>query len=532
MKYLIQTNRISGKEWLQYHPHNDITPTDRYYITLCNNVLKLIQHSEISSFTNVLKKEKELACLLVAYFEDVISETRLFSTFTRLHKKMYGQELPFYKIPDDYYDDEINLHDIYFLIWYYISLQNEEFVIDPYFKNSLNFRKAISKIYELFDREFEKAPQNENLQDILRLSANSNVETVREKLLFIAYESFLWRPIFCDFFEDLLDKYREKGVVVLDEQSNVQIYDSRIHFVFNEYMPLLAMRANEYFAEILGEEHSEYQFIKNISERIFGSFLIQKIESNGFLLEHLSSKKQLWLSNEFTSLEGIKLVENETVLSIGLVQWKDDIWQNQGGCMVSTIKEMKGKDTSPHIFDDENKKKDVISNLEKAFLEITNGKRIIYLYGKREFSDINLKVAKKHAKMMNPEMTDREIDQKHKNLIKNSAENIPFDDKEPIAIFFNSNSGMEVYLEGAVSCMPDTNNPHYKHEEFDLCDLITDKTLSKEFVNYVIENKLINLDISGCGTPETFDAIMGNLDFLLRFYRRASYFSKPEVTIR
>ena len=36
----------------------------------------------------------------------------------------------------------------------------------------------------------------------------------------------------------------------------------------------------------------------------------------------------------------------------------------------------------------------------------------------------------------------------------------------------------------------------YTHEEFDLCDLLPNKTISTEFVNYVIENKLIKFYIS------------------------------------
>ena len=530
MKFSNQTNKIIGKDWLHYHPYSNTTFVDNYYILLCNNVLKIIQNSEIAEFIDNPKEEKKLACILVAYFEDVISNTRLFSTFTCQHKKMYGKELPFYKIPDDYYDDEINLHDIYFLIWYYISIQDMEMVIDPYFENNQAFNKAVANIYNLFDREFEKAPQNENLQKFLQLPVNSDVKTVREKLSFIAYESFLWEAVFHNYFDKFLNKYRKNGIVVVDEQNEVKIYDRQIHFIFNEYMPLLTMRVNEYFAELLGEKHSEYQFIKNISKRIFGCFLILKIKKDGFLLEHLSSKKQLWLSNEFTSLENFKLVENKTVLIISMVQWKDDIWQNQGSCMATTIDDMKGKDISKHIFDDENMKKEIIQKLEKAFLEITNGKRIVYMCGGRQYAEFQLNVARKHAKITDPKITDKKLDEIYKNFIEDNEKNTPFENDEVIGVFFNSNSGMEIYQDGVISCVPDKNNPYYAHEEFDVCDLLTNKTLSKEFINYVLENELINLSISGYENPNMFNIIMENFDFLLRFYRRAHYFSEPRVT--
>lgn len=530
MKSSFQTNKILGKDWLRYHPYSNPTFIDNYYITLCNKVLKIIQETEISDFIDTAKEEKELACVLVSYFEDIISETHLFSAFTRRHKKMYGKELPFYEIPDEYYSDEINLQDIFFLIWYNISVNNEEIFIDPFFENCQEFNDAVLEIYNLFDSEFEKAPQNENLQNFLQLPANSDVKTIREKLSFIACDSFLYNTIFTVFFEEVLDEYRENDTIVFDKQRELESYDRKIKFIFNECMPLLAMRANEYYAEMLGEEHPEYQFIKNISKRIFGSFLLRKIESDGFLVEHLTSKKQLRISNEFTSLQIDKLVENETVLSIGLVEWKNNIWQNQGGCLVSTLEKMKEIGVSEHIFDDENKKKEFTYKFEKTFLEITKGKHIVYFRGKQALAEFYLKLMRKQAKIAKPKITDKELDELYKDTITNIKKDLPFENDETIGIFFNPNSGIEFY-RGIVSCMPDKYNPYYADEIFDLCDLVTIETFSPEFVNYIIDNKLINLSVKDYKNPDLYNIMMKNLDFLLRFYRRSLYFSKPEVTI-
>ena len=537
MKYSVQTNRIFGKDWLQYHPYDDVTSIDNYYIGLCNHVLKIILQSEIAKFIDNSKEEKKIACVLVSYFEDVISETQLFSAFTRLHNRMYGKKLPFYEISDDYYDDEVNIHDIYFLIWYQISVQNKDIIIDPCFENSEAFLDAVTEIDNLFNNEFEKAPQNDRLQKYLQISADSDVKSVREKISFIACKSYLWESVFDNYIKEVLDKYKEKSkgkdIIVLDEHTEMKIYDQRIHFYFNEYLPLLSMRVNDYYAEVLGNENTEYQFIKNISKRIFGSFLIRKIDRDGFLIEHLTSKKQLRLSNEFTSLQGIKLIENETVLSLGLVKWKNDVWQNQGGCIINTLTELKGEDIiSRHLFDDENQKLESIQQLEKAFLELTDGKRMVYFRGKRAYSEFHLKLARKHAKIVKPDITDQELDKTYKNLIAQIERNLPFEDDETFGIFFNSIGGIEIYMEGVISCMKDKNNPYYDaHDEFDLCDLIIIDTFSKEFINYILENDLINLNCGDYENPDMFKIIMENLDFLLRFYRRSQYFSEPRVSI-
>ena len=532
MKYSGQTNKISGKDWLQYHPYDNTTYIDNYYVSLCNDVLKIVSQSEIANFLEGSSEEKKLACMLVCYFEDVISETHLFSAFTRLHKKMYGKELPFYKISDDYYYDEVNLHDIYFLTWYQISIFNEDMVIDPCFENSEAFLDAISKIYNLFNNEFENAPQNESLQKFLQLSsADNNVMIVREKINFIACNSFLYNSFFERFFRDMIEKYKKNDVLVLDEQTNVKIYDQRINFYYNECLPLLSLRVNEYYAEVLGEKNSGYQFIKNISKRIFGCFLIRKIESDGFVIEHLTSKKQIWLSNEFTTLDGVKLVENETVLSIGIVEWKENVWQNQGGCVVTTLANMEGEDISKHLFVDENSKMETIHKLEKAFLELTNGKRMTYFSGKSELAEFHANLTRKHAKIVKPDITEHELNNIYNNIADNIESKLPFEDDETIGVFFNSNGGVEMYAEELISCMKDTNNPYYTHEEFNLCDLIYNDMFSTEFINHVIENDLINLYVDDYYNPDMFKIIMENLDFMIRFYKCNEYFSKPRVTI-
>jgi len=530
MEFKSQTNTIVKKDWLGYHPYDDTTYVDNYYMTLCNKVLITIRKSEIASFLNHPEEAKSLACVLVAYFEDVISETRLFSTFTRQHKKMYGKELPFYEISDDYFDDDLNLQDIYFLIWYHIAVLEKKCVLDPYFENNPDFNEAVLKIYTIFDREYENAPQNEKLQQFLQLTS-SDVNTVRGKFSFIVEKSFLWKYPFEIYFTDILAKYMVNGKIVLKEHDDVMIYDQQINFMFNECMPLLSMRTNEYFAELIGEEHSEYQAIKNISKRIAGSFLLKKIEKNGFLIEHLSSKKQLWLSNEYTSFQDDTLIENKTVLTLGLVQWSDNVWQNQGGCIVSTIQEIKEKKFAERLFDDENMKMQVVGNLGKAFLELTQGKHIAYMRGIREYAEFTTKLYRKYTKIHDPKITEKKLDTMYKGSIEHIEKKMPFEKDEVIGVFYNPQRGIETYGESVISCMPDKNNSYYAGEEFDVSDLLINNTFSKEFVDFVIENNIIKLGVDEYENPNMFKIIMENRDFLLRFYRMSGYFSKPGVTL-
>ena len=84
--------RIYNGDWKTLHPYSGSAPTDLYYITLANKVLAAIRAVETSLDESDYRKideteQKELACILTAYFEDIISQTGIFQAFTRIHGK-------------------------------------------------------------------------------------------------------------------------------------------------------------------------------------------------------------------------------------------------------------------------------------------------------------------------------------------------------------------------------------------------------------------------------------------------------------
>src|SRR5210317_1418816 len=127
--------RIYMKQWLLCHPYRTPVSSDFYYLRLCNETYSLME--EDGQFESVgllaLKEVENLACFIVCYFEDVISGAGLWRAFTAQVYELYGTYLPFYDLnPDDYYPDEINIEDISFLIWYFISMTHyDENTISP-----------------------------------------------------------------------------------------------------------------------------------------------------------------------------------------------------------------------------------------------------------------------------------------------------------------------------------------------------------------------------------------------------------------
>jgi len=127
MKEFLLSNPVIMDDWLKYHPYTQHSQVDFYYLRMCNKLLKesidepLLRETKWSGF-------KDLICMLLCWFEDVISETNIWRSFTAEHKRLYGKFLPFYDTAVDYYDDEINLQDVRFLVWHFFSLAENDYL--------------------------------------------------------------------------------------------------------------------------------------------------------------------------------------------------------------------------------------------------------------------------------------------------------------------------------------------------------------------------------------------------------------------
>ena len=174
--------RIYNGDWKTLHPYSGSAPTDLYYITLANKVLAAIRAVETSLDESDYRKideteQKELACILTAYFEDIISQTGIFQAFTRIHGKRFGKPLPFYTLDEDYTPGEINIEEVQFLVWHYhMQLNNLDI---PYSPTLDTFAAIASDVMEIFETEYESAPENEKLLQYFRIDEKESHNIAR-----------------------------------------------------------------------------------------------------------------------------------------------------------------------------------------------------------------------------------------------------------------------------------------------------------------------------------------------------------------
>lgn len=140
--------KIYIKSWLDLKPYKTQVLTDNFYLNLSNEIkMKIFKKNYLFELYRYLDEEKvnELCCYLSAYVEDLVSETNVWNTFIRLHKKQYKKYLPFYDT-EDYSENEVNEADISFLLWHFINAGNKERLVSPY--NTL-FVKAGEDLFDL-----------------------------------------------------------------------------------------------------------------------------------------------------------------------------------------------------------------------------------------------------------------------------------------------------------------------------------------------------------------------------------------------
>ena len=169
---------VFTKDWMALHPYDKPDEIDLYYSELANEIYHALDEA---CFTHQFKNTedgKNLAISIAAYFEDIISDTHIWKTFTAECKKRYGVYIPFYEHESDFlvdntlnqddapYDhDEINFADVKFLCWHHYQQSSFVQEVVPFLFGTIELAAKLA--YNILDREYETAPENNRLHSFL-----------------------------------------------------------------------------------------------------------------------------------------------------------------------------------------------------------------------------------------------------------------------------------------------------------------------------------------------------------------------------
>ena len=528
--------RIYIKQWLDLKPYDNQTYTDSYYLKLCNEVKRSIITNKQSLVLKTYLNSDEidiLACFLTSYLEDLISETNIWNSFIRIHKRLYGKQLPFYEI-DEYYEQEINLPDVCFLTWYFINTIQQDKFIAPFNDFIIEISK---KVMDVFENAWEYAPENELLKTFYSIDeTEADFYIARNLIGNVLFKTYLFYP------DILLDLWESEFEIIENSKYNEHLLnflnENRDHRLHNVFTRLLGLKGQEWVADILGESHNLSKDFRNISKKIGGYFFYKGHDEGNVFIEHIASGKKFNLTKKsFDHVETLK--EVDTILFMGIVKWRNEWWFSGGyfqtefdpDLVLNEKNSMESRSAVSFLDNQYKDLDDILGGQLKVFKKFNNNQQIAFMDSDKieSFLKDYIDYFNNSLKLSQKEKEEAKQRAREDGFFGNENETNDFSEvSESGLVFFNPKSGAEIAL-GVNSAFPEKNNPFYNKNESEehIMRLFSAEELSKELAIYCVNN--FKKDLTFFKSAEG-NLYLDNLDFLLRFWKRGNYFSKPTIT--
>lgn len=445
----MKIKKLYPVEWVKLHPYKHADRIDQYYTKLANRVYVELIESPLVEKIKEDEKLRHIALCLTAWFEDIVSETGIWQAFTTECKKRYGSYLPFYNIEDDYYyPEEINMEDIRFLLWHYTQQESRgESIINP---ENPGIAMIAQKIYEIFDEEYETAPENERMQDLLCYPEKfdeGNFYPFRELMEWFHYDSYFNVSNLSEL-RDMGEKLVEEinyhtNKEFLRENINVLMYSSRIDLIMNGRRSHLSLTTPEWFARLWACGDNAELF-RNISTRRNCKLLYEKDDENFVFVKDLEREDEIIRINK-ASLDLKKrdtYLSGKTLFICSLVYFGNSWWQYGMLLQDEFNAEVKKE------IDIEKIEKQGDEGLYKRFIKASKGKPVMFCKTKEELK-------KFLSTKMKLELGD--------GVQFNSHEL-----NESDGIIVSVLPETDIYMQASMSsCIKSADNPMYYKEEAD-----------------------------------------------------------------
>ncbi|MDO9256912.1 MAG: DUF3843 family protein [Bacteroidales bacterium] len=528
--------KIYINDWLLLKPYEKQKITDSYYLKLSNDVKHAIVTSKHSIVLQKYLEDEEishLACFLTSYFEDIISETNIWSSFIRIHKRLYKKQLPFY-ILDEYIEDEINSQDVSFLIWYFLNTIQGEIFIAPFHDFII---ETADKVADVLLEAWEYAPENESLKSYYQVDKTADDFYIARNLIAtVLFKTYLFNT-------DTLLGLKQKEFQIREEERDEEtlmmfLNDNRDNTIQTSCTRLLSLTGKEWVSEILGSHHPLSSEYLKMSQKINAYFLYKGQDKNDIFLEHIASAKKFKLTKKSYDYSD-KLKEIDTIVFMGIVRWKDEWWfsgiQFQHPFDPDLILDEKNSLESRKVVNFlDHQTTDVNKALKmqlKAFKDFNHGLQIAFIPSERidEFIRAYIEFYRNSLNLSDQEINDA-IERSHKEgYFGKENEPVNFNEVSDTGlVFFNPKSGCEIAM-GVNSAFPLPNNPFLDKalSEEHVMQLFMDESISPELAMYCIDNCRTKLSVFKTTIGKKY---ADNIDFLLRFWKKDNYHTKPAIT--
>lgn len=530
-------NKIYIKQWLDLKPYHKQCPTDTYYLRLANEIRESFQEFDIlDQLLDITNEDTNiLACILASYFEDIISETNIWNTFVKLHTRMYGKPIPFLPA-DNYYDGEINQQDIHILIWYFFNTIQDDTHYQWY---APYIEEVAGSVMEILEREYETAPENLTLKAYYWLDDDADYYAARSFMQKLFLFTYL-------FYTDTYSEFRRRKEALIrkgkDHEEYLQIMKQGffVFYIHTAHSRLLSLKANEWAAHILGEDHPLHKNLLGLSPRIEGYFQYKGMDDTNVFIEHIASGKKFNLvKHSFDSYTDLN--EIDTLIFIGIIRWGGEWWFSgvfiKSGFDADLVLDQKNSieaRLAVNFLDEDKEKTDeVVEKQRKAFLSFNKGQPIAFM-PTNKVEDFTKGFAEHYNNSLQLSAKEKEeaSQRARKDGFFGDIENQDFDlsgGSDTALVFFNPISGIEL-ATGINSAFPMEHNPYFNKNksEADVSYSLMSPDVSVELAKYCVDNCKDKLDFFKGEEGMTH---LNDMDFLLRFWKKDNYHTTSHTAL-
>ena len=342
---------IFTQDWMAMHPYEKPDEVDQYYTELANKIYHALDDACFThSFKNV-EDAKQAALAVTGYFEDIISGTYIWKTFTAECKKRYGVYIPFYEHETDYiqnalnedmpaYDpDEINFADIKFLLWHHYQQSSYVQEAIPFLFGTMELAAKLA--YRVLDDEYETAPENERLYEFLCNQPSS------EDGFFSYRNTLAWFHYACYFNANNRKRLQFDLQQIANSPQGLNelvAYTVQMEHTMNSRNNLLTLTSAEWLAKV-SEHHAAHKLWTDVDYTATKAFAAKKEDEKYVYLKDLynESKSLFKVRKDSTTIEDFTpFTSGELILVTSLFKFGGEWWQT-GALLTPPYKENKDR---------------------------------------------------------------------------------------------------------------------------------------------------------------------------------------------
>ena len=330
--------KLYPKGWLAYHPYTRTDEVDYYYTGIANRIKRFL-------FTGPLQQEEDwcdcTAYALAAWFEDVISQTGIWETFTEECERTYGARLPFYPIGEDYYPDEVNLEDIRFLLWHFRQQEcvDEGRIVNP---ENPGLEMLALRIYELLYKEYETAPENKRMQAYFRpKSGEVDYAEFRDRVEWFHYFCYV-NPRNLSQHKGMCEKLLEGVADDMDDEDeetefqryNLLCYSLRLNSTLTDQGSLAGLTTPDYLTRVWKRNSPAGGPWENVEVRPLNYYRCLRDKGDTFVVEPMDGSKKEMLLAKISLADCSNILPGKSILLGQLAQY-GSLWYHNGMMSVS-----------------------------------------------------------------------------------------------------------------------------------------------------------------------------------------------------